>query len=634
MIKNLVSSMLAWNRSQKSFFIILFDSLIVVFASWLAFVLFKEILEKPELYSGFFFLIGPILAIPCFILFDLHKSVIRFISFMEIWGIVKATIIYSLLWAFFTTFLVNSFLPISFHFVHALLVLLLVASSRMIGIWIFTDSFSASNVIIYGAGSAGIQLATALRYSREMTPIAFVDEDKSLQGNYLNGLSVFSPSRLERLISKKKVNEVLIAIPSARKAKLQDILSKIEGFPVKVRILPGVAELAQGKVSVSDLKVIDVTDLLGREITKPNEDLLQKNIYGKNVLVSGAGGSIGSELCRQVIKAEPSILVLYEISEYALYKIEKELSKSSLQTEVKPILGNVIDKKRMLEVCTTFDIDTIYHAAAYKHVPMVELNTLQSLQNNIFGTLNCVEVAIESEVETFVLISTDKAVRPTNIMGATKRFAELILQSLAQRQISSQSKTNTRIAIVRFGNVLDSSGSAVPLFREQIEKGGPITVTDPEVIRYFMSIPEAAELVIQAGAMGEGGEIFVLDMGDPVKILDLAKRMVRLSGLEVRDNSNPEGDIEIVFTGLRDGEKLYEELLIGDNVSSTEHKGIMQASEEYLEWEKVEGLLEQLRACIEKRDHELAVNILINNIVGLKLNTGINDLIYLSNTKK
>jgi len=504
----------------------------------------------------------------------------------------------------------------------------------MIGIWIFTDSFSASNVIIYGAGSAGIQLATALRYSREMTPIAFVDEDKSLQGNYLNGLSVFSPSRLERLISKKKVNEVLIAIPSARKAKLQDILSKIEGFPVKVRILPGVAELAQGKVSVSDLKVIDVTDLLGREITKPNEDLLQKNIYGKNVLVSGAGGSIGSELCRQVIKAEPSILVLYEISEYALYKIEKELSKSSPQTEVKPILGNVIDKKRMLEVCTTFDIDTIYHAAAYKHVPMVELNTLQSLQNNIFGTLNCVEVAIESEVETFVLISTDKAVRPTNIMGATKRFAELILQSLAQRQISSQSKTNTRIAIVRFGNVLDSSGSAVPLFREQIEKGGPITVTDPEVIRYFMSIPEAAELVIQAGAMGEGGEIFVLDMGDPVKILDLAKRMVRLSGLEVRDNSNPEGDIEIVFTGLRDGEKLYEELLIGDNVSSTEHKGIMQASEEYLEWEKVEGLLEQLRASIEKRDHELAVNILINNIVGLTLNTGINDLIYLSNTKK
>ena len=634
MIKNLVSSMLAWNRSQKSFFIILFDSLIVVFASWLPFVLFKEILEKPELYSGFFFLIGPILAIPCFILFDLHKSVIRFISFMEIWGIVKATIIYSLLWAFFTTFLVNNFLPISFHFVHALLVLLLVASSRMIGIWIFTDSFSASNVIIYGAGSAGIQLATALRYSREMTPIAFVDEDKSLQGNYLNGLSVFSPSRLERLISKKKVNEVLIAIPSARKAKLQDILSKIEGFPVKVRILPGVAELAQGKVSVSDLKVIDVTDLLGREITKPNEDLLQKNIYGKNVLVSGAGGSIGSELCRQVIKAEPSILVLYEISEYALYKIEKELSKSSPQTEVKPILGNVIDKKRMLEVCTTFDIDTIYHAAAYKHVPMVELNTLQSLQNNIFGTLNCVEVAIESEVETFVLISTDKAVRPTNIMGATKRFAELILQSLAQRQISSQSKTNTRIAIVRFGNVLDSSGSAVPLFREQIEKGGPITVTDPEVIRYFMSIPEAAELVIQAGAMGEGGEIFVLDMGDPVKILDLAKRMVRLSGLEVRDNSNPEGDIEIVFTGLRDGEKLYEELLIGDNVSSTEHKGIMQASEEYLEWEKVEGLLEQLRASIEKRDHELAVNILINNIVGLKLNTGINDLIYLSNTKK
>jgi len=626
--------MLAWNRSKKSFFIIFVDSLIVVFASWLTFLLFKGTLKELELYGGLSILIAPILAIPCFMLFDLHKSVIRFISFMEIWGIVKATIIYSLFWALCTIFLLNSFVPIAFHFVHALLVLLLVASSRMIGIWIFTDSLSASNVIIYGAGSAGIQLATALRYSREMTPIAFIDEDKSLQGNYLNGLSVFSPSKLERLISKKKVNEVLIAIPSARKAKLQDILSKIEGFPVKVRILPGVAELAQGKVSVSDLKVIDVADLLGREITKPNEALLQKNIYGKNVLVSGAGGSIGSELCRQVIKAQPSILVLYEISEYALYKIEKELSKSSPQTKIKPILGNIVDKKRMFEVCTTFDIDTIYHAAAYKHVPMVELNTLQSLQNNIFGTLNCVEVAIESEVETFVLISTDKAVRPTNIMGASKRFSEIILQSLAKRQINSQSKTNTRIAIVRFGNVLDSSGSAVPLFREQIEKGGPITVTDPEVIRYFMSIPEAAELVIQAGAMGEGGEIFVLDMGEPVKILDLARRMVGLSGLEVRDNSNPEGDIEIVFTGLRDGEKLYEELLIGDNVSSTEHDGIMQASEEYLEWEKVKGLLDQLRTSIEERDHELAINILINNIAGLDLKTGINDLIYLSNTKK
>ena len=401
-----------------------------------------------------------------------------------------------------------------------------------------------------------------------------------------------------------------------------------------MRILPGVAELAQGKVSVSDLKVIDVTDLLGREITKPNQDLLLKNIHEKNVLVSGAGGSIGSELCRQVLKAGPNVLVLYEISEYSLYKIEKELAKSYPHISIKPILGNVIDKNRMSEVCNAFDVNTIYHAAAYKHVPMVEMNTLQSVDNNIFGTLNCVEVAIESGVETFVLISTDKAVRPTNVMGATKRFAELILQSLAQKQIKSESKINTRIAIVRFGNVLDSSGSAVPLFREQIEKGGPITVTDPEVIRYFMSIPEAAELVIQAGAMGEGGEIFVLDMGKPVKILDLAKRMIRLSGLEVRDTNNTEGDIEIVFTGLRDGEKLYEELLIGDNVSSTKHEGIMQASEEYLQWKKVKDLLVQLKDSIERRDHELAVNILVNNIEGLQLKTGINDLIYLSNFEK
>ena len=634
MMKNLVSRMLDWNRSKKSFFIILHDSLIVVFASWITFIILAESLDQSYIFRGYFLLIGPILAIPSFMLFDLHKSVIRFISFMEIWGIVKATITYSLLWALFTTFLSSNLLPFSFHLINWVLVLLLVASSRMIGIWIFTDSFSASNVIIYGAGSAGIQLATALRYSREMTPIAFVDEDKSLQGNYLNGLAVFSPLKLEKLIPRKRVNEVLIAIPSARKAKLQEIFSKIEEFPVKVRILPGVAELAQGKVSVSDLKVIDVTDLLGREITKPNQDLLLKNIHEKNVLVSGAGGSIGSELCRQVLKAGPNVLVLYEISEYSLYKIEKELAKSYPHISIKPILGNVIDKNRMSEVCNAFDINTIYHAAAYKHVPMVEMNTLQSVDNNIFGTLNCVEVAIESGVETFVLISTDKAVRPTNVMGATKRFAEVILQSLAQKQIKSESKINTRIAIVRFGNVLDSSGSAVPLFREQIEKGGPITVTDPEVIRYFMSIPEAAELVIQAGAMGEGGEIFVLDMGKPVKILDLAKRMIRLSGLEVRDTNNTEGDIEIVFTGLRDGEKLYEELLIGDNVSSTKHEGIMQASEEYLQWKKVKGLLAQLKDSIERRDHELAVNILVNNIVGLELKTGINDLIYLSNSEK
>ena len=633
MRKKIISSLILLNRYQKSSFKILCDLLILIGTVWTAYVLdFGAI--YPFAFSNYgIFLSSVLIAIPVFIIFDLYKSIIRFIGFKEIWVIVKAVTIYSFLWGLVVSYLYPEESNLTVFFMHWLLVLVLIASSRMIAVWIFSDIPSASNVIIYGAGSAGLQLATALRVSREMNPIGFVDGDKSLQGNYLSGLEVYQPSQLGKVIRRKDVQEVLIAIPSARKAILQDILSSVEELPVKVRILPGVAELAQGKVSMADLKVLEVTDLLGREIAKPDVDLLMENIHKKNVLVTGAGGSIGSELSRQVLKENPKTLVLYEISEFALYKIEKELEKSSSATDIKPILGNVMDKSRLKEVCRTFNINTIYHAAAYKHVPMVEMNTVQSIENNIFGTLSCTEVAINEGVETFVLVSTDKAVRPTNVMGATKRFSEMILQALAEDQRLKESKKKTRIVIVRFGNVLDSSGSAVPLFREQIENGGPITVTDPNVIRYFMSIPEAAGLVVQAGAMGKGGDVFVLDMGEPIKIVDLAKRMIRLSGLEVRDKENSEGDIEIVFTGLREGEKLFEELLIGNNVSSTNHKGIMRAEEEYLPLLRIEGLLGDLRKGVELRDQDALIKILTENISGFELKSGMNDLIYLSKLK-
>ena len=633
MRKKIISTLILWNRYQKSSFKILCDLLILISTVWTAYVLdFGTI--YPFTFSNYgIFLSSVLIAIPVFIIFDLYKSIIRFIGFKEIWVIVKAVTIYSFLWGLVVSYFYPEESNLTVFFMHWLLVLVLIASSRMIAVWIFSDIPSASNVIIYGAGSAGLQLATALRVSREMNPIGFIDGDKSLQGSYLSGLEVYQPSQLGKVIRRKGVQEVLIAIPSARKAILQDILSSVEELPVKVRILPGVAELAQGKVSIADLKVLEVTDLLGREIAKPDVDLLMKNIHKKNVLVTGAGGSIGSELSRQVLKEKPKTLVLYEISEFALYKIEKELEKSSFDIDIKPILGNVMDKSRLKEVCRTFNINTIYHAAAYKHVPMVEMNTVQSIENNIFGTLSCTEVAINEGVETFVLVSTDKAVRPTNVMGATKRFSEMILQALAEDQRLKESKKKTRIVIVRFGNVLDSSGSAVPLFREQIENGGPITVTDPNVIRYFMSIPEAAGLVVQAGAMGKGGDVFVLDMGEPIKIVDLAKRMIRLSGLEVRDKENPEGDIEIVFTGLREGEKLFEELLIGNNVSSTNHKGIMRAEEEYLPLLRIEDLLGDLRKGVELRDQDALIKILTENISGFELKSGMNDLIYLSKLK-
>jgi FlaA1/EpsC-like NDP-sugar epimerase len=478
-------------------------------------------------------------------------------------------------------------------------------------------------VIIYGAGSAGRQLLTALQQSSEYQPVAFIDDSNELQKQSIGGVEVFTPNDLKGLISKSEASEILLAIPSASRTRRNEIIDFLESYPVMVRSLPGVSELAQGKVNVADLKEVSIRDLLGRDMVEPNKDLLSQNIADKVVLVTGAGGSIGSELCRQIIFLKPKTLILYEMSELALYTIEKELSNIGVHSmDIYPILGSVNNKSRLTNVFERFSVDTIYHAAAYKHVPMVEFNNTEGVNNNIFGTLSCAQVAIDTGVETFVLISTDKAVRPTNTMGATKRSAELVLQALAAKQ------SGTKFTMVRFGNVLGSSGSVIPLFKQQIKEGGPVTVTDKDIIRYFMTIPEAVELVIQAGAMGLGGDVFVLDMGKPVKIYDLAKKMIHLTGLEVKDKSNPKGDIEIQITGLRPGEKLFEELLIGDNVSDTSHPLIMRAEEDTLAWNELKLILDELKLAIDECDHIKLRKLLMQVVPEFKPQCEISDVLY------
>jgi FlaA1/EpsC-like NDP-sugar epimerase len=487
-----------------------------------------------------------------------------------------------------------------------------------------TDTCSdCKRTLVYGAGDAGIQLVSALAHSSEYNPVGFIDDSKELQGNQIRGLNVYSIDSIGDVISKLKVDEVLIAMPSASRNKRLDIINALESYPVLVRMLPGVAELAEGKISIGDLRQVSIKDLLGRDVVEANEELLDKNITNKIVVVTGAGGSIGSELCRQIVFLKPKALILYEMSELALYTIEKELSNIGIPSlDIYPILGSVNNKGRLNNVFKRFRVDTIYHAAAYKHVPMVEFNNTEGVNNNIFGTLSCAQVAIDNGVETFVLISTDKAVRPTNTMGATKRSAELVLQALSAKQ------SGTKFTMVRFGNVLGSSGSVIPLFKQQIKDGGPVTVTDANIIRYFMTIPEAVELVVQAGAMGTGGDVFVLDMGKPIRINDLAKRMIKLSGLEVKDESNPNGDIEIQYTGLRPGEKLYEELLIGDNVSDTDNPLIMRAQEDMLAWDELEPILNDLKIAVIDCDQKKLRELLVQIVPGFKPQCEIMDVLY------
>jgi FlaA1/EpsC-like NDP-sugar epimerase len=486
------------------------------------------------------------------------------------------------------------------------------------------SDMARERVIIYGAGASGAQLATGMFSGGEFLPVAMIDDDPALSGKVVGGLVVYAPTDTESLIRKTKADRVLLAIPSASRRKRGAVLERLTEFPVHVQTIPEMSDLVTGKARVDEISDVKVEDLLGRNPVPPDASLLGSSIYGKNVMVTGAGGSIGSELCRQIIALDPSRLVVFDLSEPALYDIDKDLKnlavKLGSRCEMVALLGSVHHGERVRRIMETFSIQTVYHAAAYKHVPIVEQNLFEGIYNNVLGTLHTVRAAIASGVETFVLISTDKAVAPTNAMGATKRFAELILQAYASQN------HKTRLCMVRFGNVLESSGSVVPLFREQIRNGGPVTVTHRDIIRYFMTIPEAAQLVIQAASMARGGDVFVLDMGEPVKIRDLAYRMINMMGLTARDDENPDGDIEIKYTGLRPAEKLYEELLIGGDVIGTEHPGIMRANEDFLPFESLAAQIDQLVEALQAFNYDLALNILLSTVREYTSEAGISDL--------
>ena len=492
-----------------------------------------------------------------------------------------------------------------------------------------TSRNAQHRVLIYGAGASGRQLLLALANSVEFRAVAFVDDDPSFHGVMIRDVKVYSPDCIEAVIHKYGISRILLAVPSASRGTRAKLIERLEPLGLPVLTIPGMTDLVDGKMKIDELQDVKIEDLLGRDAVTPIPSLLTANITGKVVMVTGAGGSIGSELCRQIILQSPLKLVLFEASEFSLYEIDKELSStlSSKQLDVQliPTLGTVLDQQRLQSIMQSYQVQTVYHAAAYKHVPLVEFNVIEGLRNNVFGTWHTAEAAIASEVETFVLISTDKAVRPTNVMGTTKRLAELTLQALAKRQ------QNTRFCMVRFGNVLGSSGSVVPLFRKQIKKGGPITLTHEDITRYFMTIPEAAQLVIQAGAMGEGGDVFVLDMGEPVKIYDLARKMVHLTGLEIKNKQNPQGDIEIKITGLRPGEKLYEELLIGEDEKPTRHPRIKAANEVYLDWPEMQALLSELSESAINYDLEKVRTLMLNAPTGFAPTDGICDLVWQSN---
>ena len=545
-----------------------------------------------------------VIAIPIFTVFGLYRAVFRYVSGEALISIAQAVFVFGLVYAsIFTAFGVTG-IPRTIGIIEPILLLIAVGSSRAFGRYLFGDEYrkrlrrsECRNILIFGAGSAGRELRAGLAASPDMRVVGFIDENPNLQGNLVSGVPVWGPQRLSIAVEELSVHEVLLAIPSVSRRRRNEIVELVRGAGVAVRTLPGLLDLVQGKVHVSDLRPLEVEDLLGRDTVAPDESLLSKNICGKVVLVTGAGGSIGSELCRQIAALNPARLLLVEMNEFALYDIHRELRKTRGDTvDFVPLLASACDSMRIRKIFATCRPDTIYHAAAYKHVPLVEHNVVEGVRNNVIGTWVCAQAAAELGISDFVLISTDKAVRPTNIMGASKRLAEMVLQALAKQT------STTCFSMVRFGNVLDSSGSVVPLFREQIANGGPVTVTHREVTRYFMTIPEAAQLVIQAGAMAKGGEVFVLDMGEPVKILDLATKMVEVAGLKPRNDSNPDGDIEITFSGLRPGEKLYEELLIGNDPAATTHPRVMMANEGFLPMDRLEAPLARLRMTLEKQD--------------------------------
>jgi FlaA1/EpsC-like NDP-sugar epimerase len=622
-------------RFTKTAIMVVVDVVLLPLALWLAFSLR---LGEPVAFTGewgMLFLVAPLTALPVFFAFGMYRAMLRYMGQQALWTLLKAVSLAVLLWGVVVLLLRMPTVPRSVLFIYWFTSVGMLSGVRLLARYLLGRNLAAVGerraVAIYGAGVAGIQLAGLLRYDPEIAPVCFIDDDVHLLGKEAAGLRIYSPQELKRLIERLDVAEVLLAMPAISRKRQQEILNWLEPFPVHVRVVPAVSELTQGQLRREDLREVELEDLLGREPVLPEEHLLTDCIAGKSVMVTGAGGSIGSELCRQIIRLQPRRLVLYELSEFALYSIDHELrnviASLGLPIELVTLLGSVQNRERLERTMRSFSVDTVYHAAAYKHVPLVEHNMVEGVRNNIFGTLHAAQAAQQCGVATFVLISTDKAVRPTNVMGATKRFAELLLQGLDLQQRNSAEKATT-FCMVRFGNVLGSSGSVVPLFREQIRRGGPVTVTHREIIRYFMTIPEASQLVIQAGAMGEGGDVFVLDMGEPVRIADLAQKMVHLMGYEIRDEVNPDGDIAIEYTGLRPGEKLYEELLIGDNPVATRHPRILRAEEVTFEWSWLPSRLETLTKACDENECQRIRAVLLEAVNGYQPNDQIEDVVW------
>ncbi|PIA68282.1 polysaccharide biosynthesis protein [Pseudomonas sediminis] len=661
-IELLRHSLLHLSRRQKRVLQLAVDILLIWLALWLSFAVRMGDWDAARPFSGhgWLFLLAPVIALPIFIRLGMYRAVMRYVGNDALVTIAKAVTLSALVlslavyWYRGPTALV----PRSMVFNYWWLSLLLLGGLRLtmrqffIGDWFEPIArrrdieSGTSKVAIYGAGAAGNQLVAALRLGKAMRPAAFIDDDSGIATRTIAGLRVYSPKHIQQMINETGVTEVLLAMPSIPRARRREILEALEPYALHVRSIPGFMDLASGRVKVEDLQEVDIADLLGRDAVPPRQDLFERCIKNQVVLVTGAGGSIGSELCRQILASGARTLLLFEHSEFNLYSIHGELQqrieRESLPIKLVPILGSIRNFERLFDILQTWRVNTIYHAAAYKHVPMVEHNVAEGVLNNLVGTLNAAQASIKAGVANFVLISTDKAVRPTNVMGSTKRLAEMVLQALSRESApllfgddSGVHHVNkTRFTMVRFGNVLGSSGSVIPLFREQIKQGGPVTVTHPNITRYFMTIPEAAQLVIQAGSLGQGGDVFVLDMGEPVKIADLAEKMIRLSGLTVRDERNPHGDIGIEFTGLRPGEKLYEELLIGEDVKPTEHPMIMRAEEDMLPWDELKARLQALLAAVNEDDYARVRVLLRETVHGYVPEGEIVDWIHLRNRER
>ncbi|HIF9375653.1 TPA: polysaccharide biosynthesis protein [Photobacterium damselae] len=624
----LINRVLSLSRPQKRIVSFLCDAIFITVAYFGAFFVRLESFEPIQsigLWQELIPLI--ILTVFVFIKLGLYRAILRYLTFQALF-VVSVGAILSVIAFYGLRFYISELVPRTVPIIYGVFLALLAGGSRLV-----MRSFVSSQVnrqrkrvVIYGAGTTGRQLCIALRQTTHYKPVSFIDSDPSLYHTMILGLDVYRPEDLLPMIENGTVDKVLLALPRASRSERKVVIDTLAKYPIKVLTVPDMEDIVSGKAKVDELRDVPIEDLLGRDPVDPVCELMGRDISNKVVMVTGAGGSIGSELCRQILQQRPNKLILFELSEYALYAIERELAgiveKNGLTVEVVPLLGSVQRKNRLRAVMDAFKVQTVYHAAAYKHVPLVEYNVVEGVRNNIFGTLYTAEAAVEAGVETFVLISTDKAVRPTNVMGTTKRMAELVLQALADTQ------SHTRFCMVRFGNVLGSSGSVIPLFKKQIRDGGPVTVTHENITRFFMTIPEASQLVIQAGAMGKGGDVFVLDMGESVRISDLARNLVRLSGLEVRDEQNPDGDIEIQYSGLRPGEKLYEELLIGDNVQKTSHERIMTAHEIKLTWQELNSILIKLDDACHNFEHEIIRELLLNAPTGFKPTDDICDLVW------